>query len=867
MNNIYRKELFTSITWLLIVISFTSLSLELFLFRLTNYDVYRVLNTSFIDLSVLVLILIIQYLLIKKVPLHINTISQAIGSSRNNGYFSLFLFLLSVIIYVLLPSQFPFWIFFIILLVIVGYSFFTNMVGKNPFHKMIILLLFSTGLNSSLVFWMHEEANAGKHISYAQQLAESNDPIAESILAKFAELGKRFPSEIDRQYFWEKQWVNNDYLASNYRINIEEYVSDSTNINTYYQPILTFNEASVPVYKIFFPENYVLNFKLNNQFRKSIYSSNQPFKNLQDLDNYQFAVINKSKTILSNTHAFAPYILDLEMPSVGEGKKIELEGFDVLAYRYSPDIFVLIGEPLSEVQVWISNFAFFFTLLLLLIIFSELLGMILQKKNLISSWQELPIQFRIQIILIGVTCSLFFIIALTTFFFLKQNNFAISNERQYYISETLRDEILEEEEQYNWTLEDFSVNFLAELANRKKCDIDLYYPNGKLISSSYAAAKNSPSPKVINEEIIKRIQQNFSLILIEKQYSIENEEPYLRTYFGIFHNDKLEGVASISTFESQIGTSSYIPIVMDKLLNVYVFLLLISWGGGLLLIGLLTKPLELIANRLSNFKLGTKNEKLNWQGEDAIGQLISEYNKMVDKVEVTTQELIRSEREGAWQIMAQQIAHEINNKLTPLRLNIQFLSKIINELNQKESESIQRITTGLIDKIDGLSKIATQFKLFAKLETLEIKPVEIDFFIKQFINSHEKRGGVEYVVVANLENIHNSIINIDSKHLDEVLANLISNAENSIPEGQEGIISLRWKTAQDSIIIEVEDNGCGIDNKIMESIFDPKFSVNSSQTGLGLPICKRIIEFYKGSLSFNSIKGQGTCFNISLPKV
>ncbi|MFK7774297.1 MAG: PAS domain-containing sensor histidine kinase [Saprospiraceae bacterium] len=729
---------------------------------------------------------------------------------------------------------------------------------------MIILLLFTTVLNSTLVFWMHEEINGGKHISYAQQLAERSDPIAEDILMEFAELGKKFSSEIDKKYFWEKQWINNNYLSSNYRIDVEEKSSDSSSI--FYKPILTINEESIPVYKVFLQDNLVLNFKLNTHFRKSIYSPNLPFKNLTDLNNFQFAVINKSKTILSNTHVFSPYILDIKLPAIGEGEKIELEGFDVLAYRYSQDVFVLIGEPLSEVQVWISNFAYFFTLLLAVIIFIGMISILIQKRNLIHYWQELPIQFRIQIILIGVTCSLFFIIAMTTFLFLQQNNSAISNERQIYISETLRDEILEEKKQYNWTLEDFSVDILSELAERKKCDIDIYNPNGKLINSSFASAKNSPSPTAISNKNLNQIQSNLSLILVEKQTLQKNKTPYLRTYFGIFQNDVLEGIISVNSFESEIGTSQYIPIVMDKLLNVYVFLLLISWGGGLLLIGLLTRPLELLAKRLGEFKLGRQNEKLIWKGDDAIGQLITEYNTMVDTVEVTTQELIKSEREGAWQIMAQQIAHEINNKLTPLRLNIQFLSRIIDELNQKESDSIQRITNGLIEKIDGLSKIATQFKLFAKLESPEIKPIEINFFIKQFLNSHVKNENIDYVFETALESYDNSIIKIDTNHLNEVMNNLVQNAENAISQDQNGIISFRCKIEGDLMLIEIEDNGSGIDSEIVNNIFDPKFSVTSSQTGLGLAICKRIIEFYKGELSFQTIEGKGTTFIVTLPK-
>ncbi len=861
--NLTRKKNISSILWLIAINSFIPFSLELFLFQISDFDIYKIFNTSFNDILILLIIFLAQYLLLKRFAIHLNKIWQAIDTLKNKILFLLSVGFLSSLIYALLPSQFPFWIVLVTFGSLCTFQAFINYFVESRFLKVVFLLLFCAGINSSLIFWMHEESNAGRHIRYAQQLAEKQDTLAEQILIDLINIEKTLSNEINKNDFWEKQWINNDYLASNYSITFEENRVDST--VKFHQPLLTIDESHIPNYTIFFPEGYAISFKLNSKFRRSIYSPHQPYKKLNDLEDFHFAVIDKSKIILSNSYAFDSHILDVELPPIGKGEKIELQGFDVLAYRHSKDIFVLIGEPLSEVQIWISNFAFFFSLLLGLVLLLEIFGLLLLKKNIIVHWQEQPLQDRIQIILIGITCLLFFIITITTFYFLDQNNSVISYERLHHTSETVRDEILEEKEQYGWKLEDFTSNYLSGLSAREKFDIDFYKNDGSLIVSSFATAKNSPSPKLIDKKVISQLAENVSLILVKRQYSETSNEPYFRTYFGIFKNNQMEGVISISSFESEIGTAPYMSVMMNKLLNVYVFLLLIAWGGGLLLIGLLTKPLELLANRLSNFKLGKQNEKLAWKGDDAIGQLISEYNKMVDKVEVTTKELIRSEREGAWQIMAQQIAHEINNKLTPLRLNIQFLTRIVNEMNSGESESVQRITTGLIDKVDGLSKIASQFKLFAKLETPEVKPIELKTFLESFFHNYTQQEEHQYDLNIDAGKEQNLIINIDDQHLKEVLNNVISNAENSIPEDRIGKINIHLTVSNNCAVIEIEDNGIGIDPAIMENIFDPKFSVTSSQTGLGLPICKRIIEFYRGQIEFITKQDVGTSFVIIFP--
>jgi len=281
---------------------------------------------------------------------------------------------------------------------------------------------------------------------------------------------------------------------------------------------------------------------------------------------------------------------------------------------------------------------------------------------------------------------------------------------------------------------------------------------------------------------------------------------------------------------------------------------------------MLIQPIQRLANRLSNFKLEKQNEKLGWKGNDAIGQLIEEYNQMVDKVEITTKELIQREREGAWQIMAKQIAHEINNKLTPLQLNTQFLSRLVGNLDPSESASIQRITKQLEQKIIDLSKVAKQFNLFAKLDTPQVESIVISDYLPQFLNNYQQKEGIQYNLNMEAAKENTSTIQIDPKHLEEVLEHLITKAEATIDGEPNGTILFHLATNQQDVTLSIIDNGPKIDFSQDTQIFDPTFSTTTSQTGLGLPICKRIIEFYAGTLIYQSKVETGNQFIITLPK-
>jgi len=851
-----KKAFWSDTLFLLGATLIIALGIELFLFQLADYDVYRVINLSLPSLVLLTGGCLLQYILLKNALSRIKSIWKHLKTNSKTRYWFGGLAFLSSGLYGLLSAQFPFWIFLLLLLSISVFAILLNTFVTNPFQNIIFLLLFAASFDSSLIFWMHEESNQGKHILYAQQLAEQRDTFAEQHLLEIAKIDDPQLGNISFYQFWEQKWLENNYLAANYQFSIGDTTTSPEPLLT---PILVASDAFIPTYKISLPSGQSLQFTLNEQFKRSIYTPNQPYKYLTDLRSFHFAVVKQSKVTLTNSYAFHPHIPNINLPQIGAVKKIELEGFDARVYRHSKDVFVLIGEPLSEIQVWIANFGFFFSLLMGIALLWEVFNLILTKKNIWLSWQESPIQYRIQIVLIIVICTLFFIIAITTFIFLNQNHQAVANERQLYVSETLRKELMEQPEQKSYT-----INFLRKLAKQKQCDIDIYNSKGELTSSSFASIDIIPERFGVDSTIIQQLKQSPSLVVVEKAKTPISKETYLRTYFGLFSASGLFKIVSISTIESAIGTAPYIPFLMAKLLSVYVFLLLFAWGGGLFLISLLTSPLQILAGRISNFKLEKQNEKLNWKGEDAIGQLIEEYNKMVDKVEITTQELILREREGAWQIMAKQIAHEINNKLTPIQLNAQFLTRLVGNIESDESSTVHRITKELVTKISGLSKIAKQFNLFAKLDTPQIESILIADYLQQFLGNYAQKERYTYLVEIKGEEA--TKIAIDTTHLEEVLENLMINAENAVSDCTNGTIKLRLETTPATLQLEIIDNGKKIVYDNPAEIFDPTFSTTTSQTGLGLSICKRIIEFYNGKLSYRDTETAGNCFVINLPK-
>jgi len=244
--------------------------------------------------------------------------------------------------------------------------------------------------------------------------------------------------------------------------------------------------------------------------------------------------------------------------------------------------------------------------------------------------------------------------------------------------------------------------------------------------------------------------------------------------------------------------------------------------------------------------------------------LIKEYNKMVSKVEESTILLAQSERESAWREMARQVAHEIKNPLTPMKLNIQYLQQALKNNQPNARQLTESVSESLIEQIDNLSHIASAFSDFAKMPEAMPEEIELNDLLFKAAELYLNNSSVD---VNYNEADETLVVYADRSQLLRVFTNLFQNAVEAIPENKEGHIVVTLKKEDNNAIVEVSDNGNGIPDEIIEKIFSPYFTTKGSGTGLGLAMTKKIIEFWKGDISFKTQQGEGTTFFIRLPLV
>ena len=296
--------------------------------------------------------------------------------------------------------------------------------------------------------------------------------------------------------------------------------------------------------------------------------------------------------------------------------------------------------------------------------------------------------------------------------------------------------------------------------------------------------------------------------------------------------------------------------------NLYVFLFLIILIISFTISNTFTEPLEIIRRHLHTTQLGQANKQIFWESTDEIGLLISEYNEMLFKLQKSAEALAISERESAWREMAKQVAHEIKNPLTPMKLNIQQLMRAWEDKAPDLEERFKKITQILINRIDNLSQIATEFSAFARMPEAVHTDVIIENVIKEVTDL--------FIVTEDIEiKLHLSTsetkIYADPDQLIRLFNNLIKNAIQAVPTNQKGIIDISSVMNENQILVTVTDNGSGIEEKVQNKIFLPNFSTKSSGMGLGLAIVSRIVANANGKIWFETGEGKGTSFFLSFP--
>lgn len=529
-------------------------------------------------------------------------------------------------------------------------------------------------------------------------------------------------------------------------------------------------------------------------------------------------------------------------------------------YTPKPNVYIVITEQqpyeqLAYLLYFVYTFMAFFAACWLFIWLYQLTH---RKRN-----YRLGLTAKFQYAFIGLLIISFLGIFYVSVNFIqkKYQEEQITNleSKKTYIQKALQD-------MYYWNqdlnaLNTQALNFdLQDLSYIYHTDIHVYDNRGVLVGSS--------QPLIFNKKLISNrispapiFRPNANL----NQYEHIGKLNYLTGYTDFYNGDYLQiGYIAIPQFFSQDEIQNEIESFITVIIHIYLIIIVLAILLSLFIGKQLSAPLNMLENKLKEMRLGRRNEKIEYNLNDEIGQLVIQYNRTVDELEQSARLLAKSERESAWKSMARQVAHEINNPLTPMKLSIQQLQRTKKMNDERFDDYFEKSTSMLIEQIDNLSRIAGTFSNFARMP--EAKFVRVDVaarlysVVQLFVNNNEQvqidyRGQEKDVYVY-----------ADPEQLVQVFNNLLKNATQAIPDDRAGYIEINLWQEADRILIEIKDNGVGIENELYDKLFVPNFTTKNNGMGLGLAIAKNIIELSGGTISFTSSLNEGTTFRVILPK-
>jgi signal transduction histidine kinase len=396
-----------------------------------------------------------------------------------------------------------------------------------------------------------------------------------------------------------------------------------------------------------------------------------------------------------------------------------------------------------------------------------------------------------------------------------------------------------------------------------KTDFNIYNPEGRLFFST--------QPGIYEQEIIAPLMNRTALVSLttnQKALYLQSENigqlKYSAAYEPIRNSaNKNIGFLSLPYFDRDTELKRDISGFLVALINLYVLLFSVSILIAFFISNRITQPLRIIQDNLRRTKLGTSNEPIVWKTKDEIGALINEYNRMVAELQKSAELLAKSERESAWREMAKQVAHEIKNPLTPMKLGIQHLQRAINDNHPNKEELVRKISNTMIEQIDTLSNIATEFSHFAKMPRPEYTQVELISVLQHTCDLYVEDGDTTILFENHPAEI---LVRADKDQLIRIFSNLIKNALQAIPDDRKGEVQILLQNLATEVIITIKDNGIGIPKDQLSKIFVPNFTTKSSGTGLGLAMVKAMTEGMGGQVWFETEESKGTSFYVKLVK-
>lgn len=471
------------------------------------------------------------------------------------------------------------------------------------------------------------------------------------------------------------------------------------------------------------------------------------------------------------------------------------------------------------------------------------------------------LRFRILFAILG-TCLISILLAFGAIYIILKKNTAIQNQ----IDKQNKTEALIASLDYAVSHKHITTNDLTSILNNKiyeiadinKHDIILYNLKGEYILSNKDISL--VEEKKIHQKLVQKVLSSPPRIDIET--FDKNKKTTITSSYMILKNNMLEPIA-IVYFPYYHNNEIYSNIIKKYWQTSSIVILIIFLAGffsSIFISKSLTKTLTRFAEQMSNFNVLDQNlQPIKYYKNDLLDALIKSYNRMINRIQNQTALLSMKQKEEAWREMAKQVAHEVKNPLTPMRLTIQNFERKFDPKDPNIKEKLSKMTTSVIDQIDLIAKVATAFSQFSQLPEKHNEIINLNKEIPLIIT------------IFNDDNIHlhsnkeNIIINMDKIYLSRIITNLITNAQQAAKEAVASVININIEQHQKRIIISIEDNGTGIPEKILPKIFEPNFTSKNSGMGLGLTMVKKMVEDYHGEIIVKSEEGKGTTFTITLP--
>ena len=401
---------------------------------------------------------------------------------------------------------------------------------------------------------------------------------------------------------------------------------------------------------------------------------------------------------------------------------------------------------------------------------------------------------------------------------------------------------------------------IYKIAEVHSLQLNLYDLDGTLLKTSRATFTLKNLQVCIKPEILNALSNRAEHHYIEK--SEVKGETFQSSYSYITdQKSKPIAILNLPYLEKDEFISKELNEFLLRLVYAYSFVLLMAVIIAFILSKYITKSLKTISDKINATRLERSNEKIEISNaSDEISALVNSYNSMIDELEESAVKLATSEREQAWREMAKQVAHEIKNPLTPMRLTVQNFQRKFDPTDENIHKKLDEYSKTLIQQIDTLSSIASAFSNFAKMPAQQNETLDVVKTVKLALDIFNE----DYIVFTS--DSKDIIAKFDRTQLIRVVTNLVKNGIQAIPKGKEPKILVHVKEETKQVVITVTDNGSGVSEENKTKVFEPKFTTKTSGMGLGLAMVKNIVETHNGTISFESTPNVGTTFKVIIPK-